>query len=209
MYSPILLLLLTTAVVVGADSSPQLLRRQIVSQLPCSSQGMKECGEVCIDMTATCCPDRAGGCPSGSYCILGWNGDYGCCDNGELCEGPGGAFTTPGDTATSTRTEVTTVTSELTEDLPIETSISTLTSTFVSTIISTSVSTVTSTSIPTPISTSSPLSVSHSSTQSSNLASEVPTSTTSLPEFTGAADSGVHVDLSVRLLAFILPFMVV
>jgi len=192
MYKPILLFLLKTAAAIGADSSPQLLRRQIVSQLPCSSQGQKDCGAVCIDLSHTCCPDRASGCPVGTYCSLGSNGEYGCCQNGRTCAGPGGAFTSPGGTITSTQTilvpgetstqtESTTSTLEPTETEPADTSVSTSTSASVSTY----------------------------SPPSANLTTTNPAATTSLPEFTGAADSNIQGFLPVKLLAIVLPFFAI
>lgn len=104
MYKPIVLFLLTASAAIVADSSPQLLRRQVISQLPCSAQGEKDCGALCIPLSYTCCPDGSGGCPVGSYCSLGSNGQYGCCQNGRTCAGPGGASTAPGRTITSTQT---------------------------------------------------------------------------------------------------------
>jgi hypothetical protein len=104
MYKPILLFLLITSAVISAESSPQLLHRQIVRQLQCSSQGLKDCGSGCIDRSDTCCPDRTGGCPTGTYCSLGSNGEYGCCKDGKICTGPGGVIPTPGTTIISTQT---------------------------------------------------------------------------------------------------------
>jgi hypothetical protein len=191
MHNPILLFFLIAAAAIGADSSSNLLRRQTLIPVSCSSQGLKACGVVCIGLSDTCCPSGAGGCPIGTYCDLTSNGEYGCCPNGEICTGPGGAITSlftqtvllPGET--STQTEFTTSTSEPTETGPIETSVSTLTSTFVSTYLSPSVS--------------------HSTTPPSHLTTKA-TATTSLPEYTGAADSNIEGFLSVGLLAFILHF---
>jgi hypothetical protein len=191
MYNPILLFFPIAAAAIGADSSSNLLRRQTLIPVSCSSQGLKACGVVCIGLSDTCCPSGAGGCPIGTYCDLTSNGEYGCCPNGEICTGPGGAITSlftqtvllPGET--STQTEFTTSTSEPTETGPIETSVSTLTSTFVSTYLSPSVS--------------------HSTTPPSHLTTKA-TATTSLPEYTGAADSNIEGFLSVGLLAFILHF---
>jgi len=56
----------------------------------CSSQGLKQCGLVCTLPTYTCCPDKAGGCAPGTHCSLGTDGKYGCCEDGEVCTGPGG-----------------------------------------------------------------------------------------------------------------------
>jgi hypothetical protein len=207
MYNPILLFFLIAAAAIGADSSSNLLRRQTLIPVSCSSQGLKACGVVCIGLSDTCCPSGAGGCPIGTYCDLTSNGEYGCCPNGEICTGPGGAITSlftqtvllPGET--STQTEFTTSTSEPTETGPIETSVSTLTSNFVSTYLSPSVSTLTSTFVSTYLSPS----VSHSTTPPSHLTTKA-TATTSLPEYTGAADSNIEGFLSVGLLAFILHF---
>jgi hypothetical protein len=191
MYKPILLFFLIAAASIVADSSSDLLRRQTAL---CSSRGRKACGTGCISLSDTCCPSGAGGCPIGTYCDLTPNGEYGCCPNGEICTGPGGVITSfftqtswlPGET--STQTEFITSTSEPTETGPIETSVSTLTSTSVSTYSS--------------------LSVSHSTTPPSNLTTNA-TATTSLPEYTGAADSNIQGFLPVGLLAFILPFFAI
>ena len=74
---------------------PLLVGRQ-TEQLPCSAQFEKDCGGGCIPLTYTCCPDGSGGCPLGAFCTLGSNGQYGCCEAGATCEGPGGANTQPG-----------------------------------------------------------------------------------------------------------------
>ncbi|OCL12437.1 hypothetical protein AOQ84DRAFT_275388, partial [Glonium stellatum] len=50
----------------------------------------------CIEATWTCCADRTGGCSPSEYCSLGDNGEYGCCPNDEICDGPGSAVTTGG-----------------------------------------------------------------------------------------------------------------
>lgn len=85
MYISLILLLTSTL----TNASLQVLKRQ-GSLIPCSQQGMKDCGTSCIDLTDTCCPDRAGGCAVGTYCSLGSNGEYGCCRTGRTCVGPGG-----------------------------------------------------------------------------------------------------------------------
>lgn len=69
----------------------------------CSS-GYKVCGTGCILNSYTCCPDQAGGCPSNEYCVLGTNGQYGCCPDGETCVGDGGVETS---TLLSTATRTT------------------------------------------------------------------------------------------------------
>lgn len=68
-----------------------LSKRQ--SQIPCEDLFLESCGNVCIDLTDTCCPDGSGGCPLGSNCEIGDNGEYGCCPIGENCVGDGGART--------------------------------------------------------------------------------------------------------------------
>lgn len=69
------------------------LKRQTLVKVPCNEMGMKNCGEVCIDLSSTCCPNRAGGCDLGFYCNPTGGGEYGCCPLGEVCTGPGGATT--------------------------------------------------------------------------------------------------------------------
>lgn len=81
------------------------LNKRQLERIPCDELGMKDCGNVCIDLTDTCCPDEAGGCPASATCELGSNGDYGCCPLGETCTGPGGAIT---DSEVVTQTDVAT-----------------------------------------------------------------------------------------------------
>jgi hypothetical protein len=56
----------------------------------CASQGQKDCGSDCIDLSWTCCPDGSGGCASTEYCAIGSNNQYSCCPNGQVCTGGGG-----------------------------------------------------------------------------------------------------------------------
>jgi hypothetical protein len=95
------LLILATASGALANQVSPLNKRQ--ERIPCSELGQKTCGNVCIDITDTCCPDGSGGCNLGNYCVLGDNGEYGCCPIGEICVGDGGASTEFG-TVTSTQT---------------------------------------------------------------------------------------------------------
>lgn len=109
----------------AAQVSP--LNKRQFERVPCAEVDMKDCGEVCIDFTDTCCPDESGGCPAGAYCALGTNAEYGCCPTGEVCEGPGGANThsvvLPGDTLTSTFIDTLTYSSFVETRATIETEI--------------------------------------------------------------------------------------
>lgn len=58
--------------------------------LDCSS-GNVACGSTCIPSDYTCCPDESGGCSANDVCQMGDNNAYGCCPEGELCTGDGGA----------------------------------------------------------------------------------------------------------------------
>jgi hypothetical protein len=49
------------------------------------------CGETCIPESYTCCPDKLGGCKADEQCQMGDNDEYGCCPEGEICSGDGGA----------------------------------------------------------------------------------------------------------------------
>lgn len=49
------------------------------------------CGETCIPESYTCCPDKLGGCNADEQCQMGDNDEYGCCPQGEICSGDGGA----------------------------------------------------------------------------------------------------------------------
>lgn len=82
------------------SSHSQKRARSLFIRQSCGS-GYKACGSGCIPASYTCCPDRAGGCPADEYCSLGTNGKYGCCPDGKICGGSGGALT---DYTTSTST---------------------------------------------------------------------------------------------------------
>ncbi|KAJ4198344.1 hypothetical protein FALCPG4_001918 [Fusarium falciforme] len=88
----IFLFALSATGVLAANRSPLLAVRQVVT-IPCSDQGLKDCGTGCIQQDWTCCPSKAGGCPPTAYCDVGANGEYGCCPNGSQCGGDGGANT--------------------------------------------------------------------------------------------------------------------
>jgi hypothetical protein len=80
----------------SATGVSPLFPRQSGSYVPCSQQvGVTACGSEynCIPDSYTCCPDGSGGCPPTEYCGVGSNGKYGCCPNGEICSGDGGAST--------------------------------------------------------------------------------------------------------------------
>ncbi|CCF42603.1 GPI anchored serine-threonine rich protein [Colletotrichum higginsianum] len=96
-----LLISALSASALAADAFPVFNKRQTVP-IPCSESGRKACGDGCIPLTYTCCPDQQGGCPLSSTCWLGTNGAYGCCPIGRRCTGPGGVDTLPGSTVTST-----------------------------------------------------------------------------------------------------------
>ncbi|KAK0373902.1 GPI anchored serine-threonine rich protein [Colletotrichum limetticola] len=95
------LLVLALPALALAEEAFSPLKRQIV-EIPCSESGRKDCGDGCIPLTYTCCPDQQGGCPLTSTCWLGNNGQYACCPIGKQCVGPGGVNTEPGSTVTST-----------------------------------------------------------------------------------------------------------
>jgi hypothetical protein len=82
--------------------TPPLFHRD-TDELTCADVGEADCGDYCIPLTYTCCPDQSGGCPATEVCWLGSNGEYGCCPIGETCDGPGGVATLPGGTITSTQ----------------------------------------------------------------------------------------------------------
>ncbi|EFQ33756.1 GPI anchored serine-threonine rich protein [Colletotrichum graminicola] len=96
-----LLVLALSATALAADAFFVFNKRQTVP-ISCSDSGLKVCGDGCIPLTYTCCPDQQGGCPLSSTCWLGTNGAYGCCPIGRRCTGPGGVDTLPGSTLTST-----------------------------------------------------------------------------------------------------------
>lgn len=99
----------------AAFHSPALLARQLVT-IPCSDQGMKDCGDGCIDIGWTCCPSGAGGCSPSDYCDVGSNGEDACCPDGEVCQGPGGVSTD-----LNTQTIISTITYETTSTIFEET----------------------------------------------------------------------------------------
>ncbi|KAK1624495.1 hypothetical protein BDP81DRAFT_437698 [Colletotrichum phormii] len=155
------LLVLALPALALADEAFSPLKRQIV-EIPCSESGRNDCGDGCIPLTYTCCPDQQGGCPLTSTCWLGNNGQYACCPIGKRCVGPGGVNTEPGSTVTSTLS--------FTESVPdVETSTSffaststatfTLTSEIESTSTETSLVAEPTTSLPVP-----PVVSSHSTT---------------------------------------------
>lgn len=71
------------------------IRRDLNSSFSFDNSGCdfseKVCGNWCIDITYTCCPDQEGGCPLDERCQMGDNGKYGCCPIGEICVGDGGS----------------------------------------------------------------------------------------------------------------------
>ncbi|POR37010.1 GPI anchored serine-threonine rich protein [Tolypocladium paradoxum] len=95
-----------------ANWMPSTLSTRDVVKIPCNELGEKTCGDGCIPLSYTCCPDQAGGCPATAQCQLAENDKYGCCPLGKTCGGPGGASTDintrtstiliPGDTSTVT-----------------------------------------------------------------------------------------------------------
>ncbi|KAM5351156.1 hypothetical protein ACJ41O_003879 [Fusarium nematophilum] len=126
----ILLLAFSASSALATLSSPFLAERQVVA-VPCDEQGLKDCGQGCIQTDWTCCPSRAGGCPPTAYCDKGTNGEYGCCPSGSVCGGEGGA-NTRGHTNTITipGTTTTIITAETDTDVlepPYEPSSSTTT----------------------------------------------------------------------------------
>ena len=225
MLSSIIHLLSLTAVVIGTEFKSFLLPRQDVVVIPCSQQGLKDCGSGCIALTDTCCPNRAGGCPLGTFCDLGPNGEYGCCQIGKICTGNGGVVTSAGGTITipggtstitipgETSTETVDVPAESTPE-PAETTedeTSTLTSTLTSTQTLESVSSISPTDTAmvlasNPVPSPSPPSSSIVATRTHNSTMTVPAATTLLPEFTGAADSRMQ-GITIGWLAIVLHFL--
>ncbi|KAM0436652.1 hypothetical protein ACHAPT_002361 [Fusarium lateritium] len=88
----IFLFALSATGALATNRMPLLAERQVVA-IPCSDQGLKDCGTGCIQTDWTCCPSKAGGCPPTAFCDVGANGEYGCCPNGSTCGGDGGANT--------------------------------------------------------------------------------------------------------------------
>lgn len=82
-----LLSLATANVQLGSMPFTKLFARAAVE---CES-GDVLCGETCIPSTYTCCPDKLGGCNADEQCQMGDNDEYGCCPEGEICSGDGGA----------------------------------------------------------------------------------------------------------------------
>jgi hypothetical protein len=124
----------------------------------CAEQGQKDCGSDCIDLSWTCCPDKLGGCAATEFCELGSNNQYGCCPNGEVCAGNGGASTTGAGTVAGTVTHISTSTPSPTQgSTPPPTQAPTQTQTSVSTTatpIETTSATSTTSSKPTAATTS-------------------------------------------------------
>ncbi|ETN45286.1 uncharacterized protein HMPREF1541_09117 [Cyphellophora europaea CBS 101466] len=60
------------------------------ADVTCES-GDVACGDTCIPESYTCCPDKLGGCQADEECQMGENDEYGCCPEGEICSGDGGA----------------------------------------------------------------------------------------------------------------------
>lgn len=131
MKAAILALSITGAL---ANWMPSTLSARDLVKIPCNELGEKPCGDGCVPLTYTCCPDQAGGCPATARCDIADNGKYGCCPLGTTCKGPGGASTDfdtctgiiPGDTSTVTIPQKPTSTTEptSTEELPSSSAIS-------------------------------------------------------------------------------------
>jgi hypothetical protein len=83
----------------AAQSHPSYLFRRTddnyaeIGDHKCEENDLQQCGDGCIPISYECCPDLKGGCPATDYCSLGDNGVYGCCEDGEVCSGDGGAST--------------------------------------------------------------------------------------------------------------------
>ncbi|POR34873.1 GPI anchored serine-threonine rich protein [Tolypocladium paradoxum] len=92
--------------------------------ISCDELGEKPCGDGYMQLSYTCCPDEAGGCPATARCELADNSEYGCYPLGKTCTGPGGATTDlntrtsiiPGDTSTVTIPQGPTSTTEPTDE---------------------------------------------------------------------------------------------
>lgn len=82
-----LISLATANVQLGSVPFTKLFARADVS---CAS-GDVACGSTCIPESYTCCPDKLGGCQATEQCQMGDNKEYGCCPEGEICSGDGGA----------------------------------------------------------------------------------------------------------------------
>ncbi|KAH6613155.1 hypothetical protein C7974DRAFT_405253 [Boeremia exigua] len=228
MFKTSLFLPLLAVSVICTDSIPLLFKRQTTT-LSCQESGGKLCGSdnACIPLTTTCCPAPGGsaGCRPGDYCAgVGTGGLPVCCPIGKVCTGLGGIQTVGGGTVTSVSTivdkfptTIVDVSSTTTEDVVVtlaSTSVltstltgaddDTLTSTSATTLTSISTLTSVSTNILTSVSSSPILPSSHTSTTGFNATAGTRTATTSLPEFTGGADSRTQ-EVSSWLLAIALP----
>lgn len=82
-----LLSLASANVQLGSVPFTKLFARADVT---CES-GDVACGDTCIPESYTCCPDKLGGCKADEECQMGENDEYGCCPEGEICSGNGGA----------------------------------------------------------------------------------------------------------------------
>ena len=81
-----LLSLASANVQLGSVPFTKLFARDVT----CES-GDVACGDTCIPESYTCCPDKLGGCKADEECQMGDNDEYGCCPEGEICSGDGGA----------------------------------------------------------------------------------------------------------------------
>lgn len=80
-----------TATVAASSPTGAATTSAPTSSSPAGSCGIGElpCGPGCMSIADTCCPDGSGSCPIGKVCQLGTNSQYGCCPDGETCDGPG------------------------------------------------------------------------------------------------------------------------
>ena|SRR3569833_89497 len=112
----VILVSLLASAAVGTQLSGGNIKRQGGD---CSSVGLKACGDGCVPLSYTCCPDQKEGCPANTVCSLGDNNEYGCCPIGRVCQGPGGAITStitgPGETTSIT--DISTVTGTTITDI--------------------------------------------------------------------------------------------
>ncbi|EAQ90466.1 predicted protein [Chaetomium globosum CBS 148.51] len=103
----ILLGLLPSLALAGRISSPFVLRRTDggggYDEESCEDLGMQDCGG-CIPLDYTCCPAQTGGCPPDQRCVVGDDGEDGCCPEGYTCTGNGGVSSTTFSLTTSTST---------------------------------------------------------------------------------------------------------
>lgn len=188
MFNSLLLLPMLTVTVIGSQSTPLLFRRQ--TQAQCSDIGQKTCGDFCIDLTDICCPDASGGCPITTYCTLGDNGQYGCCDIGKTCVGDGGVDTStiftdlPGTTSTNAIDLIPSVTSR-----PAATNDDTSIAAPINTRTSSSTSTSDDAFVSTPLAPPSSRAPTSATTTRTPTVSGTPSSSTALAQSTGAASS--------------------